>query len=89
MLKALVTGGAGLIGSHVVDLLLRRGYAVRIPMAHTSPLRSIGWEPTVSVEAGVRRYAEWILSMKRPAEYFTKAEEALKRARVVRQAKSF
>ena len=34
-----------------------------------------------------RRYAEWILSMKRPAEYFTKAEEALKRARVVRQAK--
>jgi hypothetical protein len=24
--------------------------------------------------------------MKRPAEYFTKAEEALKRARVVRQA---
>ena len=25
--------------------------------------------------------------MKRPAEYFTKAEEALKRARVVRQAK--
>ena len=48
---------------------------------------AIGWEPTVSVEAGVRQYAEWILSMKRPAEYFTKAEEALKRARVVRQAK--
>jgi NAD(P)-dependent dehydrogenase (short-subunit alcohol dehydrogenase family) len=30
MLKALVTGGAGLIGSHIVDLLLRRGYGVRI-----------------------------------------------------------
>ena len=54
--------------------------------ADISPLRSIGWEPEVSVETGVQRYAEWILSMKRPAEYFTKAEEALKRARVVRQA---
>jgi dTDP-D-glucose 4,6-dehydratase len=55
--------------------------------ADISALRGIGWEPAVSVETGIRRYAEWILSMKRPAEYFTKAEEALKRARVVRQAK--
>jgi dTDP-L-rhamnose 4-epimerase len=30
MLNALVTGGAGLISSHIVDLLLRRGCAVRI-----------------------------------------------------------
>src|SRR5262245_28032924 len=29
-LKALVTGGAGLIGSHIADLLLRTGYAVRL-----------------------------------------------------------
>jgi dTDP-L-rhamnose 4-epimerase len=29
-LRALVTGGAGLIGSHLADLLLRGGYSVRI-----------------------------------------------------------
>ena len=37
--RALVTGGAGLIGSHIVDLLIRHGWQVRIldnlePMTH-------------------------------------------------------
>jgi dTDP-L-rhamnose 4-epimerase len=57
--KALVTGGAGLIGSHVVDLLLERGHEVRIldnldPQTH--PQGAPAWIPAEAefVEGDVR-----------------------------------
>jgi len=47
-MRALVTGGAGLIGSHIVDLLLAKGYKVNIidnlePETH--PKGKPGWIP--------------------------------------------
>ncbi len=54
-------------------------------IADSSKLRARGWEPSVPVVEGVRRYAEWILSKQQPADYFSKAEETLKKLRIVRQ----
>ena len=53
-------------------------------IADNSRITSLGWKPTVTVAQGARRYAEWILSKQRPTEYFSQAEEVLKKMRIVR-----
>jgi dTDP-L-rhamnose 4-epimerase len=45
LLKALVTGGAGFVGSHTVDLLLERGYEVKILDALLPPVHLPGVKP--------------------------------------------
>jgi len=63
-MRALVTGGAGLIGSHIVDLLLERGHSVRIldnlePTVHLEGRPD--WIPKDAefVEADVRDESAW------------------------------
>lgn len=55
-------------------------------VADNSRIKSLGWQPELTVREGVQKYAEWILSKPRPAEYFSKAEETLKALRIVRAA---
>ncbi|MGI8609572.1 MAG: NAD-dependent epimerase/dehydratase family protein [Candidatus Dormibacteria bacterium] len=67
---ALVTGGAGLIGSHVVDLLLTAGWRVRIldnlePQTHDGP------------PAHLNRDAEFLLGDVRDAGAVTRALEGI------------
>jgi len=55
-LKVLVTGGAGFIGSHTVDLLLRKGYEVRILDSLAPPVHPQRKKPSY-----IPKEAEFIL----------------------------
>lgn len=48
-----------------------------------SKLYGLGWRPQVPLDDGVARYVEWIRSLGRVREYFSKAERALRKTGVV------
>ncbi len=51
MLKVLVTGATGFIGSHIADALLNKGYEVRCTYRKTSNLRWLKDKPLETIEA--------------------------------------
>ncbi len=64
-MSILVTGGAGFIGSHTVDLLLAEGHAVRVLDALTPPVHKDGQLPDYFpagaefIRGDVRERADW------------------------------
>jgi dTDP-L-rhamnose 4-epimerase len=71
-MKVLVTGGAGFIGSHLVDKLLQRGYDVKILDNLEKPTHLKGMPPWIPKEA------EFILGDMRNREDIDKALEGVK-----------
>lgn len=47
-------------------------------------LKRLGFEPRVSVDAGIQRYAEWIQSMGEVKEYFSVVEARLRTSGIIR-----
>src|SRR5262249_51855083 len=49
-----------------------------------SKLEQLGWKAGYSLESGLQRYVEWISTQGDVKEYFSEAQERLKRLQVVR-----
>ena len=66
MAKVLVTGGAGFIGSNLVNVLIKDGYSVLI-IDNLSKGRLLGWQPLISLPLGVKKtYQSLISNIKYP-----------------------
>lgn len=63
-----------------------RAMDTRHMLGDATELRSLGWEPRVALEEGVRRYAEWIRTQGDVREVFREVEARLRRLGIVREA---
>lgn len=79
----------GKVYGNVVQPELRGEYRIgdfRHLVSDASSLKSLGWNPKVELEEGLRRYAGWIYTFSNVKEYFTEAEKELKNKQVILQS---
>jgi dTDP-L-rhamnose 4-epimerase len=58
---------------------------IRSLISDISRIRTIGYEPQVSIEEGIERYVEWIRTQGTVEDYFAKAEEGLRAKGIVQR----
>ena len=60
---------------------------IRSLISDISRIRTIGYEPQVTIEQGIARYVEWIRTQGTVEDYFSKAEEGLRAKGIVQSVK--
>jgi len=60
---------------------------IRSLISDISRIRTIGYEPQVSIEAGIGRYIEWIKTQGAVEDYFSSAEAGLRAKGIVQRVK--
>jgi dihydroflavonol-4-reductase len=61
-MKALVTGATGLVGSHLVQALLRAGYEVRVLVRPSSPFDNIAGLPVETAIGDIREFGDHLVA---------------------------
>ncbi len=86
-LAQMIAGQLGVTCEPVLRGEFRPGEIRRL-VADSSLMRSTGWRARVSIEDGIARYLDWVRQQGDVRDYFTAAEERLRRNGIVQQAKS-
>jgi dTDP-L-rhamnose 4-epimerase len=60
---------------------------IRSLISDISRIRTVGYEPQVTIEQGIARYLEWIETQGEVADYFSAAEAGLKEKGIVQAVK--
>ena len=61
---------------------------IRSLISDISRIRTIGYEPQVSIEQGIARYVEWIKTQGSVEDYFSKAEAGLREKGIVQSVRA-
>jgi len=61
---------------------------IRSPISDISRIRTIGYEPQVTIDEGIGRYIEWIRMQGAVEDYFAQAEAWLRAKGIVQSVKA-
>jgi dTDP-L-rhamnose 4-epimerase len=61
---------------------------IRSPISDISRIRTIGYEPQVTIDEGIGRYIEWIRTQGAVEDYFAQAEAGLRAKGIVQSVKA-
>ena len=86
-LAGIIARGLGIEISPIARGEFRPG-EIRSLISDISRIRSIGYEPSVTIEQGIERYLQWIKTQGAVEDYFARAEAGLRAKGIVQSVKA-